>query len=636
MIEDNPGDARLVELSLVESDVDFDMINEDNLEKGINAYIAAPFDVVLLDLTLPDSRGFDTLKKFLEHCPGANVIVLTGMQDKKIGIESVRAGAQDYLVKGQSDPDWLLKALRYSIERNRVKIRLEETQQSLKEAQTMAKIGNWRYNPQTNSFSASDEFYRIVGFPKEHAVFDLHSIIDASSPLFFLKKSIDIALSDGSHTDDFKYNHPQSEGPCYLKVESNAKGAEEGKKVQGILQNITESKQKDELEVELGVALEAAKIKESLLARVSHEMRTPMNGIINTSRLALKTQLNTEQKEHLRTIMDTSEHLLVIINDILQISTIQNGKVEFEYKPFDLFDKLSNLYNLNQYKIEEKDIQFEVKFGEGIPRVLIGDPNRLNQILINLVGNAFKFTHSGTVTVSASRLPHDKEGEIRVLFEVEDTGIGIPDEKVNEVFKPFNRVEYKEQLYEGTGLGLSIASSFVKLQGGDIGVESKHGKGSRFYFDLPFTLTDAQLEEKTEDKVVSISTIRDFKILLAEDNKLNQMVAKKHIESEYENIKVTIAENGKEAITILSEEDFDVVLMDLHMPVMDGYEATEYIRDKFPASKKDIPILAMTADIQISENGKFRQFRMDDFVLKPFEPNQLYEKLARYINKIGN
>jgi CheY-like chemotaxis protein len=349
------------------------------------------------------------------------------------------------------------------------------------------------------------------------------------------------------------------------------------------------------------------------------------------SNLLAKMDLEEEQSSYVSSIKQSSEILLGIINDILEISTLQNGKIQFEYKDFDLPQLMSNLVNVMQYKINEKDLSFELEIDPEVPKVLVGDKLRLNQILYNLVGNAVKFTDKGFVKVRVHNLGQTGDA-IKIKFEVEDSGIGIPQDKIDAVFESFTRIRTKERLFEGTGLGLSIAKNLVVQQEGQIGLSSELGKGSIFYFELLFKPGEASRIQEgiAESTPANIKEDLEVNLLLVEDHKMNQLVARKTLERQWEKIKITIANNGKEAIDILKEQTFDIILMDIQMPIMDGYETTQYIRNNMPPEIAKLPILAMTAHAHIAKDEKFKEYGMDDFVLKPFEPNQLFEKITKY------
>ena len=287
-----------------------------------------------------------------------------------------------------------------------------------------------------------------------------------------------------------------------------------------------------------------------------------------------------------------------------------------------------------QYKIKEKELNFEMDLDPTIPDIIDGDKLRLNQVLYNLVGNAIKFTDKGFVKIRIKNVT-ENANTIQLKFYVEDTGIGIPADKVNAVFDKFTRIRTKDRIYEGTGLGLSIAKSLVEQQGGRIGLTSVFGEGSTFFFDMIFEKNNSGLTAGAipTEEVFALDDDTSLRVLLAEDHKMNQLVARKTLQKKWKNIQLTIADNGQIAVEKLKEKTFDIILMDIQMPVMDGYEATQYIRNKMPVEIASLPILAMTAHANISKDEKFKEYGMDDFVLKPFEPEQLFQKIAKYVIK---
>lgn len=396
------------------------------------------------------------------------------------------------------------------------------------------------------------------------------------------------------------------------------------------IKDITEQKKREEFKKSQDLAKKSAKIKEKFLASVSHEMRTPMNAILGMSNLALKTDLNEEQYNYINSIKHSSQILLGVVNDILQISEIQNEKIIFENKDFDLYELLYNLINVMQYKVKEKELSLELILAPNVPQIIRGDQLRLNQILYNLVGNAIKFTDTGQVKIHLFNL-NENQYSAQLKFIIQDTGIGIPSEKIETIFESFTRVRSKDRIFEGTGLGLSIAKSLIQQQGGKIGVKSEVGIGSEFFFDLIFEIGDELPLVSVNDNENNIDFDRAFNLLLVEDHKMNQLVARKTLEKQWKNINITIANDGKEAIAILEKQNFDIILMDIQMPKMNGYEATQYIRQEMPESVTQIPILAMTAHAHISQNEEFKQYGMNDFVLKPFDPQQLFQKINQYL-----
>jgi signal transduction histidine kinase len=630
LIEDNPADARLVELFLEETDlISVKIINKQSLSEGIAAVHAGEiFDAVMLDLTLPDSRGFETLQRFMLACPDLNVIVMTGLADKKLGLKAVQAGAQDFIVKGSLDSDQLGKSLRYAIERGAVLTRLEETQR-------IAHIGNWEFDRQIDVFTGSTELFRIFDFKSEKKSFDAAELFGGENPFSIFEKLHEDAFVHGeSETEsEFLTTHGDRRF-VYLKCQRD----KDGQTLYGIAQDVSERRRGEDLRKQHEVSQQATRMKEKFIASVSHEMRTPMNAILGMSNLVLGAELGPEQRGYIQTIKQSSEILLGIVNDILEISTLQNGVIEFERRPYDFKEVLTNLMNVMHYKIDEKALKLDFQLAPNVPKVLRGDKLRLNQILFNLVGNAIKFTDAGEVRVLVKTFHGNS-----LLFEISDTGIGIPQDQLDAVFESFTRVKYKNRLFEGTGLGLSIARNLVIQQGGKIWAESEVGSGSNFFFTLPMEAAD-ESELVNERNIArprtTVDANRAFNLLLVEDHKMNQLVAKKTLEKKFSNIKITIAENGRDAVDLiqkmfenLGEKQFDIVLMDIQMPIMDGNEATDFVRKNLGEKGKNIPILAMTAHAHISKNDQFREFGFNDFVLKPFEPEQLFEKIADYAFK---
>jgi CheY-like chemotaxis protein len=327
---------------------------------------------------------------------------------------------------------------------------------------------------------------------------------------------------------------------------------------------------------------------------------------------------------------------LGIVNDILEISAMQNQKIVFENSNFDLYELLDNLVNVMQYKAQEKDLYFEVIYDKDIPQFLIGDKLRLNQVLYNLVGNAIKFTDSGFVKIYVKKL-YDIADSAQLQFIVEDSGIGISKDKIEAVFESFTRIRSKDRIYEGTGLGLSICKNIIEQQGGKIGAVSSVGVGSKFFFDLILEIGQAEKSESNDNNNEEIAVNEDavFSLLLVEDHKMNQLVAKKTLTRKWKNLKLKIAENGKVALDLLKEHEFDIILLDIQMPVMDGYETAKYIREEMPPKIANLPILAMTAHAHLARDNKFAEFGMDDCVLKPFVPEDLFQKITIYLNRKG-
>ncbi len=384
-------------------------------------------------------------------------------------------------------------------------------------------------------------------------------------------------------------------------------------------------RQNIDLEFAKNRAESLAKVKEQFLANMSHEIRTPMNAIIGMSHLLGETNLNEEQKTFVKHIKNSSNNLMVLINDILDYSKLEAGKIELEAIDFDLHELLTEIIEVLKLKAIEKNISLILNISDDTPRYLTGDKYRLNQILLNLVGNGIKFTEVGNVTLE-TKMINETQHSITLLFTVIDTGIGIRKGKIKNIFSSFTQASSDTtRKYGGTGLGLAISKELVELMGGKIFVYSNSNEGSNFSFYLTFKKIIAKIDTPAATVVKKTANENKNKILLVEDNKLNQMFTKKMLEKKGYN--VTIAENGKDAIKSVENNNFDIILMDLHMPELDGFETTKHIRSKLKNDKKNIPIIALTGASLDNEKEKCFLAGMNDYIVKPFDPENLVEKI---------
>ncbi len=384
---------------------------------------------------------------------------------------------------------------------------------------------------------------------------------------------------------------------------------------------------KDVAESATIIAEDAVKSKQQFLSNMSHEIRTPMNAIIGFTKVLLKSDLNEKQKEYLNAIKLSGDALTVLINDILDLAKVDAGKMVFEQTPFKMAASISAMIHLFETKIQEKNLQLIKKYDDKIPKILSGDPVRLHQIILNLVSNAVKFTSEGKITISV-RLLNENEEKADIEFSVSDTGIGIPEDKMEHIFENFQQATSETaRLYGGTGLGLAISKQLVESQGGRIIAKSKLGEGSTFSFILPFQKTDAEVES---EKVMNVLTtkVQNAKVLVVEDIALNQLLMKTLLDDF--GFEHDIADNGKIAIEKLQNRSYDIILMDLHMPEMNGFEATEYIRSKMNSK---IPIIALTADVTTADLNKCTAVGMNDYISKPLDEKLLYNKISDLLIK---
>jgi PAS domain S-box-containing protein len=378
------------------------------------------------------------------------------------------------------------------------------------------------------------------------------------------------------------------------------------------------------------IAEDAMQAKQQFLSNMSHEIRTPMNAIIGFTKVVLKTDLSEKQKEYISAIKVSGDALIVLINDILDLAKVDAGKLSFEKSPFNMSASISSMLQLFETKIQEKNLEFVKMYDDTIPEVLVGDPVRLHQIILNLVSNALKFTSQGKISVMVRLVNEDKES-VTIEFAVSDTGIGIEEKEIETIFENFQQATTSTaRLYGGTGLGLAIVKQLVEAQGGTISVISKIGQGSTFGFRLGFLKTN-DIAELDSGILELDSEIKNIKVLVVEDIALNQLLMKTLLDDF--GFERDIASNGKIAIEKLKNKSYDIILMDLHMPEMNGIEATEYIRNTLNSK---IPIIALTADVTTIDLEKCKAVGMNDYIAKPVDEKLLYSKIVGLVKKPGN
>jgi len=399
-------------------------------------------------------------------------------------------------------------------------------------------------------------------------------------------------------------------------------------KVFAELTTVISEEAKMKAEMATHIAEDAVKAKQQFLSNMSHEIRTPMNAIIGFTKVVLKTELNAKQIEYLTAIKISGDAMIVLINDILDLAKVDAGKMIFEKTAFKMDASISTMLHIFDLKIQEKNLMLIREYDSNIPDVLVGDPVRLHQIILNLVSNAVKFTGTGSITVSA-KLLSETDTSATIKFSVIDTGIGIKKDKIEKIFENFQQASAgTSRIYGGTGLGLAIVKKLVEAQNGTISVKSELNKGSTFSFTLLFNKKESEAEEEESILPEAETETKNIRVLVVEDMALNQLLMKTLLDEL--GFERDIASNGKIAIEKLRQQQYDIILMDLHMPEMNGFEATEYIRKEM---KSQIPIIALSADVTTVDLTKCRAVGMNDYVAKPVDERFLFNKIIELVNK---
>ncbi len=653
LIEDDEVDVQSFQRSLKKTDLIHSLTVCNNAPDGLKALHEQLFDCVFLDYQLPGEDGLQVLLKMRELDIKTPVAVMTSHGDEKIAVEMIKSGAFDYFTKSEINPDKISKVVLTGIRLN-----VAERQRIIAEKGIIE--NNNRLNAilesTKNLIYAVDKDLKLISFNSsfkenvEHLL-KLHGIVKSDISLTDLPIAYDRKTSIIANVnrclkgeqfqvlEQVSFSNALTEIPWY-ETTFNPIINEHGE-VTGVAifsQDVTENKKFEyELLEARNAAIAAAKTKSEFLSNMSHEIRTPMNAIIGLSELLLEEGYTGSTLENLKSIKYSADNLLVIINDILDFSKIEAGKITFESIDFDIRHRMSELKRTFDYRAHEKELAFDVIVEEDVPPALIGDPYRLNQILFNLVGNALKFTASGKVSVRVS-LEQNTGTNVYVKFNVTDSGIGIPKDKQDKIFESFTQANADTtRKYGGTGLGLAITKNLTLLQGGSIDLSSEVGKGTSFYVIIPYSLGHKEIIEDNLTKFNnSVHDLSKVKILLVEDNTMNQYVAKQFFKKW--NNDVLVANNGAEAIIYLEEhDDIDIVLMDLQMPEISGFQAAEIIRaDHGKIKNTNIPIIALSADAFIETRRKVLEAGMNDFVTKPFKPEELYHKIMKYTRPEAN
>jgi PAS domain S-box-containing protein len=658
LVEDNADHAAMIERHLKKNLGNaFRCVHEATLTGCLKRLDVDQVDVILLDLRLPDSTGADTLPQTFAKAPTIPIVILTSSDDQDIATRLISQGAQDFISKAKLDGDTLCQVLRNSVQRKRLEEELRVQTRKQQESQQLL-------HRMIVSLQENEERYRIVTEAASDAIFtfsDEGQILfanHAAETMFgysreeLVQKTINFLIPAALHTEgldllemtrkDLEFQGLHRNGHAFpLEVSFGELTSDGQRTFTGIVRNITERKKIEEAWRLAKEAAETANQAKSLfLANMSHEIRTPLNSIMGFMELLFDKAYSEEEKAQFAVAMRRNAQLLLqLIDDILDLSKVEAGKIDFERIPCSLSVLMRNIELLLEYKAKEKGIFLNFQSEEGVPDFITTDPTRLQQILINVIGNAIKFTSRGGVTVSILRKPIPNSKELIIEFVVQDSGRGIPKENREHLFKPFSQADSSTtRKYGGTGLGLILSRRLAVALGGNVDlVQSEPNCGSTF--SITIKATNAKGAFKARNVLEPDSARREspnetskfwgLNVLIVDDSPDNQILLSQ-ILGQY-GTQVTVAENGEEAIREALSKPFDIVFMDLQMPIKDGFTATRELRSRGYST----PILAISAAAMKEDREHALKAGCNDHLTKPINIHNLVKTVALHINKVS-
>ena len=644
LIDDDLVDCKIFKKCISKLQHNINLVECYSPAQALDLLHQKTFDCIFLDYQLPATNGLELLEKFAQLNITIPVTIMTSQGDEQLAADMFKAGAIDYIGKADISAEKIERTLNYVQNLNTLRAEKQKADVIFKSYSAnleaiLESTGSAVY--------AMDREYKLTVFNSAHKknmkrLYDIDIEIGSTfvgHPNVKLDQEQELqnlnrALSGMQFTLEQEYGMKGKTRSFYevsYNPVQNDNGAIIGVAVYA--QDITEKRRAQQALLDArNEALKAARAKSDFLSNMSHEIRTPMNAIIGITDLLLEKQHSVEDTEYLNSIRYSADNLLVIINDILDFSKLEAGKITFEQIPFDLFKKLAELIKSFKFQTDEKQLYLSLIVHPDVPQFLKGDPYRLNQILFNLVGNAVKFTQTGGITIQV-KVKQKIHNKFLINFAITDTGIGVAREKMDTIFESFTQA-YTDtsRKFGGTGLGLAITKNLVELQNGYIGLKSQINRGSTFYFDLAYEEADENGIQEVVKEPAYRQSLSGYHILLVEDNAMNQLVAKQILLKW--DAQVGIASNGKQALEKLAETTYDLVLMDLQMPEMNGYETTACIRENNPqVLNPKIPIIALTADAFEETRSRVFNTGMNDFVTKPFKQDELFSKIYHLLKK---
>ena len=627
LVEDNPGDVKLMEHLLKNASFRHDLYISDSLYGAFEKLRANPFDLVLLDLGLPDSTGFKTLTSLIDTFPKIPVVVLTGVNNEIVGSQSVKAGAQDFLVKGQFDNKILGRAIRYAIQRHQVNLKLKESAKALAisekrflEAQEIAKFGNWEMDIVSNSMTWGDELYRILGlqprsinptlsdyinFVHSEDKVDIETFFDETSQKGQERKVEHRVLVDGRNIR-------------YVALRAKIYYDEDNERVllMGVVQDITERKLSEQLLLEKSINKKAVKLKEDALTDIGFHIRTPLSSIYNLLYVLENSEQSKLESQVIGDLKTSVADLSLMVNNLMNASLLVSNELQVNTSSFDLKSFWSSTEKMLAFKAANAQIDLEIHIDHDVPERVLTDGQKFSQIIYNLFDAILKTTKTSSAEIAVRWYDDNEELSVEILT----AGETLKSEEINDLLT--NQYITPSEIEDSSNqvnrkVSFSIITILSQLLNGTMDISVVDDK-NKFTFGVQLPKGESDVEFDGSNPNFPI------KVLLVEDHFLNQIATKKVLTTWSENITVDVAENGLIGVEKFKAHGYDIILMDIQMPVMDGIEATQKIRE----SNKEVPILALTASASKTEEDNCLNAGMNGYISKPFKPEVLQAKIT--------
>ncbi|MBF0351320.1 MAG: response regulator [SAR324 cluster bacterium] len=652
-LEDSELDAELICEQLLESGYEIQFERVFTEKAFIEKILEKHYDIILSDYNLPGFSGQIALKHAQAHCPKVPFIFVSGAIGEIRAVELLKQGALDYVLKNQMEK--LPFAVRRALEevqelesRRKAEEALKRNEKLLNEAQHIAKMGSYETDLIHNYWEGSDEFYNIFGFTEKrrYTVEEFQSIVHPDDYHEVMTVFAECLATRKPFNHDYRCVHQVTGSTIHVSSRSQILYNDAGQpiKVFGIKQDITERKQvEEELKQARDIAEKANHAKSMFLANMSHELRTPLNPIIGFSELLATDQaIPAEQRSWISIVRQSAKELLALINDVLSLSKIESGKVELNWSDVRISPLIAHALETVRPLIKEKQIELRYQIQEGTPDLIFTDVVKLKQVLLNLLSNAVKFTHVGLIELLLGQevvnwgKDLDEPTGKALHFCVRDTGVGIDQEKLAEIFDPFVQVDQSfTRKYGGAGLGLSISRKIIEKMGGTIWVESELNKGSAFHVTIPLheKLPDNLYEFGTKAQSSPKTGTQPLHILVVEDDEANKVLIEHLLKMDGHTFNFAV--DGPMALEKLEHEQFDLVLMDIQIPKLNGLEVTKMIRKKEQGTDRHMIIVALTSYALTGDKDFFMNQGMDDYLAKPLAQSLLRAVLKRWAGKSG-